>query len=189
MRVIAVGGMPGAGKSALVQSVLNEMMVRNSGERFGLGPLKGYWMPEAPLLVLGLYGSSKHPGTDKLSMAVQPLTVDFLRWARTQSQFERAAILFEGDRLCTLSFFYAVREMKIDLKLILLEADAEELDRRYKERGTAQSETFLQGRATKYRKLKEELDCVEVWKNQTRKDLNANIERLLWMVVGAGAAA
>ena len=96
------------------------------------------------IYVLGKYEEGEvFSGTDRMSMAVQPEAIKFLA-----SLVSDSIVFFEGDRLFTASFLENCLE-KYDLKIIYLSTMKEIREQRYKERGSTQNETWLQGRETK----------------------------------------
>lgn len=81
------------------------------------------------------------PGTDALSMSVQPTVVAFLK---TGPQL----VVAEGDRLANGKFFEAAVEQGFDLKLVCLNGkEASALHRRM--RGSEQDPKWVDGRRTK----------------------------------------
>jgi hypothetical protein len=81
-------------------------------------------------------------GTDKLSMAVQPNLLTFIRGSPT------ANFIFEGDRLFTLSFLKEASRWA-SVRVIILSCNREDLAERHRGRGDAQGERFIKSRYTK----------------------------------------
>lgn len=140
MKVIAIGGEPGSGKSTLMKEVIKHYGVEPKYDAFKLVP----YLQKDNIYVLGKYEEGEvFSGTDRMSMAVQPEAVKFLATLPTNS-----IVFYEGDRLFTASFLEDCLD-KYDLKIIYLSTDKEIRKERYKERGSNQNETWLQGRETK----------------------------------------
>lgn len=140
MRVIAIGGEPGSGKSTLMKEIINHYGVEPKYDAFKLVP----YLQKENIYVLGKYEEGEvFSGTDRMSMAVQPEAVKFLASLPTDS-----VVLFEGDRLFTASFLEHCMD-KYDLRIIYLSTTKQIREERYKERGSNQNETWLQGRETK----------------------------------------
>ena len=76
-------------------------------------------------------------------MAVQPEAIKFLASLPSSS-----IVVYEGDRLFTASFLEHCVD-NYDCEIVYLETDRGIREERYKERGSAQNETWLQGRETK----------------------------------------
>lgn len=142
MKVIAIGGEPGAGKSTLMNKILDEYTWRMEYDKVKLVP---YLTNTDGVYILGKYfeEGQTFSGTDRMSMAVQPEAIKFLA-----SLPDDSIVLFEGDRLFTASFLEHCLD-NYDLEIIYLETDKSIREERYAERGSNQNETWLQGRETK----------------------------------------
>ena len=141
-KLLAVGGQPGTGKTTLFR----KFMEGHEWER--VEPKKmlpALYCRELDLYILGKYEDGEtFAGTDRLSMAVQPVAQEFVK--ETTSN-----ILFEGDRIFNQSFLeFSMGLENTDLQVIYLKVPDAMLKQRYADRGSDQSETFLKGRATKY---------------------------------------
>jgi cytidylate kinase len=140
MRVIAIGGEPGSGKTTLMKRII---------ERFGVEPKYNEvkfvpYLQKDNIYILGKYEEGEvFAGTDRMSMAVQPEAIKFLATLPADS-----VVLYEGDRLFTASFLEDCLE-KYDLEIVYLSTEKRVRLDRYKERGSEQSESWLQGRETK----------------------------------------
>lgn len=168
MKVIYIIGLPGTGKTTLMKRFMEQYD----------------WTPHRPIdlldshisgniRVLGKYEEGEtFSGTDRLSMAVSPKAVEFI-----QSKPDEV-IIGEGDRLNNKTFLSACGE---DLTIIHLEVDDETRERRYKERGSNQSEKFIQTVRTKVSNVidafgpkitlfGEEEGCVHSFKHETEED-------------------
>lgn len=144
IKVIAIGGEPGAGKSTLMKNIMHAYHFENCFDKFKLVPYHHSTDQNKNIYILGKYEEGeKFSGTDRMSMAVQPEAVKFLA-----SLPDGAIVLYEGDRLFTASFLEHCLD-NYDLEIIYLETDKEVRKDRYKERGSDQNETWLQGRETK----------------------------------------
>jgi broad-specificity NMP kinase len=144
-KLIAVGGQPGTGKTTLFR----KFMEGKTWER--VEPKKmlpALYCKELDLYVLGKYEEGEtFAGTDRLSMAVQPVAQCFV--SETTSN-----ILFEGDRIFNQSFLeFAMGLPNVEMDVVYLKAPKEVLTQRYTDRGSDQSEQFLKGRETKYSNL------------------------------------
>lgn len=151
-KLIAVGGQPGTGKTTLFR----KFMEAHTWER--VEPKKmlpALYCKELDLFILGKYEDGEtFAGTDRLSMAVQPIAQEFVK--ETASN-----ILFEGDRIFNQSFLeFSMGLPETDLQVIYLKVPDATLKQRYVDRGSDQSETFLKGRATKYSNLLSNFDLM-----------------------------
>lgn len=140
MKVIAIGGEPGSGKTTLMKMLISHYGVAPKYDAFKLVP----YLQKDNIYILGKYEEGEvFSGTDRMSMAVQPEAIKFLSTLPNES-----VVLYEGDRLFTASFLEDCLE-KYDLSIVYLSTDKEVRKERYKERGSNQNETWLQGRETK----------------------------------------
>lgn len=111
-KVTVIVGEPCVGKSMIVKELLR--LELNS-----FIPIK--WTPHHKLYnrlanVLGRYDDSTHqyPGTDRLSMAVQPHAIQWIMRMTPEH------IIFEGDRLGNYSMLKALQNLGVDLEVIHL---------------------------------------------------------------------
>lgn len=140
MKIIAIGGEPGAGKTTLMKEIIKRYDVEPKYDNFKLVP----YLQKNNIYILGKYEEGEvFSGTDRMSMAVQPEAIKFLA-----SLSDDSVVLYEGDRLFTSSFLEHCID-NYDLQIFYLKTDKSVRQERYKERGSNQNETWLQGRETK----------------------------------------
>lgn len=140
MKVIAIGGNPGSGKSTLMKKVIERIGVEPKYTEVKLVP----YLQKNNIYILGKYEEGEvFSGTDRMSMAVQPEAIKFLAQLP-----ENSIVLYEGDRLFTASFLEDCLE-KYDLHIIHLKTNEEVREERYKLRGSNQDQTWLRGRESK----------------------------------------
>ena len=172
-KILAIGGVPGAGKSTLVKQFISRF---SDWRELKPAPLlNALYSPSLDLYVLGRYPENEvFGGTDKLSMAVQPRAKE---WVTTT----RSNVMFEGDRLFNVSFLsFLHEEAPHTLSILLLEAEAETLTLRYEERGSNQSEKFIKGRRTKVEGVSAAFpDLLRRVSNQTAEDLEDNTAHII----------
>ena len=181
--VVGVGGEPAAGKSTLMRAVLSGL---GEGLPLRRGMLRGTSHLSGRAVVLGTYGATggPYPGTDRLSMAVQPEAVAYLDRLASGETRERV-LLFEGDRLFNGSFLRACRQRMPGSKFLVLTASEATKAARREGRSDTKSEVFLRSRATKCRNILNEVPGVEQAPHETPADL----ERLAALVLGWVSAA
>jgi broad-specificity NMP kinase len=164
-KIVAVGGRPGTGKTTLFRKFMEQL------EWEKVEPLKmmpALYNKEHNLYILGKYEEGElFAGTDKMSMAVQPVVQEFVNSTN-------ANILFEGDRIFNQSFLeFCMDNKEVDLNIVYIEVPETLLEQRYKDRGSDQSEQFLRGRATKYNNLLSNFDLmsyITTFKNQNLEE-------------------
>lgn len=178
MKVIVLMGEPGTGKT----TVMRKFMERTGNweaefDAFKLVPF--HLNAEDRFVILGKYEEGEvFAGTDRMSMAVQPEAVKFLDFTAKNGT---NAVIFEGDRLTNQSFLeHCIATY--DTTVLYLDVDAEERERRYKERGSNQSEQFIKGRVTKYANLRTNFDIMmatEEFVHMTPADTDAIVEHII----------
>jgi dephospho-CoA kinase len=178
MRVIAIGGNPGSGKSTLMRRLLNDLQFPKSSEQlYELVP--GH--KNRNVVVLGKYDEDVgvFGGTDKMSMAVQPKAIEYLETS------PGAVVIYEGDRLFTGSFLEHCED-KYDLSIIHLSTTKEVREERYKERGSNQDETWLKGRESKISNILTNfvlMDCIETFPNNDENEQTEVLEHIKKLII------
>ena len=185
MKMIYLIGLPGSGKSTLMKAFMAKM----KDQMLECSPsTEAIWTAERPIdlldshvmgniRVLGKYEEGEtFSGTDKLSMAVSPKAIE---WVNTKPD---EYVMAEGDRLNSLKFFDAVKDACEDEFVIInLVVSTEERLRRYKQRGSNQSDKFIQTVRTKIENAKnafgsqktvfgEEEGCLVDARHETEED-------------------
>jgi len=143
LKLIGIVGMPGTGKTTLMR----EWMAKRE------------WTKDTPVKLLDtlisgdirLFGKYEEgdtfAGTDKLSMAVQPAALEYIRMPTHDIN------IFEGDRLTSVPFFKEAQKKGYDVHIIVLKVADDIREQRYKDRGSKQSEQFIKGRRTKIQNI------------------------------------
>jgi len=170
MKLVGVIGEPATGKTTLMRTVLTRLGDGYTPFKFGK-LLYGRQYPGS-IYVLGIYAKGEtFGGTDRLSMAVQPVAIRFLQRVPTD-----ATVVFEGDRLTRAGFLDAAGRDK--LTLFLVEASTKEKLRRHRHRRDTQSPQFHRSRATLIRRIADNFP-VERLRNETDADIPVNARRIL----------
>lgn len=181
--LISVVGVPACGKSTLMKAFMNSISFVWSRGKEGLV----VWEEHGKYRVLGVYDYGQtFCGTDKLSMAVQPEALKWLR--RLAEKGENLTILFEGDRLSSRSFLRDAKAIEgVELKIVVLECEERELSRRHKERADTQDETWLKGRVSKVSRVKEAFrnEVIEL-QHENKSDTKKCVEKLMELVGEGG---
>ena len=150
MKCIAIGGVPATGKTTLMKKILTKFTYQN----FKFGLLRGHFIKEKNLVIMGIYNNDIFCGTDKLSMAVNQ---DFVKYVK----LNKRNILFEGDRLFSLNNIKLIKE-SYKTRTIILENDKKTLDSRHLDRNDNQSAQFLKGRITKISNICNYFNDIEI---------------------------
>jgi broad-specificity NMP kinase len=166
MKIIAIGGEPGSGKSTLMRKIIFLGNFKPKYNEFKLVP----YLQSNNIYILGKYEDGEiFSGTDRMSMAVQPEAIKFLA-----SLPKDSILLFEGDRLFTSSFLEHCVET-YETNIIYLSTDKQVRQERYKERGSEQNETWLAGRETKIGNILTNFNLmfnIEKFKNNNLEEQN-----------------
>lgn len=145
MHITYLIGEPGVGKSSICTAAMS-----SSAAVPLTRPFKHLRYIHEGVTYLG-HRVGPFPGTDQLSMSIQPVVLDWMRLP------EDRLILAEGDRLANGKFFTAVREIGWDLSVIRVDcAEDVAIERRARRAaatGSKQDETWLKGRRTKVANL------------------------------------
>lgn len=183
IHIICWGGMPATGKSALMFRVM-KMLGEHQFVSLSRGIVSGSGSVKHRVMVLGCYNAhDTTPGTDRLSMAVQPEVVKMLGAMNKSLEWDGWTVLFEGDRLFNGSFFEHLIEMQIPYRCFMLTARPEVLLQRHVDRRDAQSAMWLKGRKTKLDRLAAAYD-LQCYPNETAEQLEANANTVLSEIEG-----
>lgn len=176
MKIIAIGGSPGCGKTSLMWKIVKDLKVKPKYEEFKLVP----YLQKNNIYILGKYEEGEvFAGTDRMSMAVQPEAIKFLATLPKNS-----TVLYEGDRLFTSSFLEDCMD-KYDLKIINLTTSKEIREERYKLRGSNQNETWLAGRESKINNILTNMVLmfnVENYENNTLNNQNIVYNKIMELI-------
>lgn len=138
-------GVPGSGKSTLLRALLPVPV----GYRPTPVPHLLYATSDGTRIAGAQIGADhpRFPGTDRLSMAIQPKAIDWVRTAPVP------ILVGEGDRLATQAFLAALFASTTEATVLLLVCPEDVAAERRRGRGSAQSEQWLRGRRTKIDRL------------------------------------
>jgi GTPase SAR1 family protein len=140
-------GAPGAGKSTLLRELTKDVEQYPMPKPFAhIGYFRGDRVVAKQ--IGGVH--AKFPGTDRLSMSVQPKALEWI------AQAPAPMIFGEGDRLATTGFLTALGAACSTWNVILLDTPPGMAAKRRALRGGNQAEAWVAGRITKVRRLAEE---------------------------------
>ena len=160
MKCLAIGGEPATGKTTLFKNLRNKL---GKPKHFKFKMVRGelYEVEPRNIFMLGVYDDGTFSGTDRLSMAVQPQVMDFLK--AINKDFKNPIVLFEGDRLFTKNNLLYLQRY-YDLKIIILKGAPDTIAKRHIDRKDNQSATFIKGRQTKVKNIENHFkDIVDVY--------------------------
>ncbi len=144
-KLIGIVGMPGTGKTTLMR----EWIAKREWELdTPIKLLNSMINNESSIRLFGKYEEGDtFAGTDKLSMAVQPVAIEYLKIPTHDIN------IFEGDRLTSVKFFQEAERLGYDVHIIILSVSDAVREQRYKDRGSEQSQKFIDGRRTKIKNI------------------------------------
>jgi tRNA A37 threonylcarbamoyladenosine biosynthesis protein TsaE len=171
-RIIAIGGEPATGKTSLMRTLIKRLTIADNMplRTFKYGLIQGLYSKQDKLYIIGIYDESLFSGTDKLSMAVQPVFLDLT------NALEDSTIIFEGDRLFNQSLF---NERKCDI--IILQADDITKKLRHKNRQDNQTDKFLKAKKTKIKNIKEN-NNTKILSNNNDVEREANLSYIMDLI-------
>ena len=173
MRTIGIGGEPATGKTSLI----NKLMSSKKFKKFKYKKILNY-LKSGDTIIFGKYEGSCFDGTDRLSMAVQPVAEQFLIKNKDSSY----TIIFEGDRLFNKKFLKFSSGI-CETIVVVLSASEKVKHSRHKERKDTQPETFLKSRKTKIQNIYKSFQIITL-KNETPEDLSTNHKKLIEIMKG-----
>jgi len=157
-RVLYIAGVPASGKSCLIQQVRQKFDI---SEPVKYGKCRAVKNRDGTIYVLGVFDGSAFEGTDKLPMDVIDDAIAFIKELSKDNR--DIAVLAEGDRLFNARFLNEVRAT-----LLLIDANAEELEARHLIRGDNQSEQFKRRCRTKIENFARKYGISRVLNNDQR---------------------
>lgn len=178
MRVIAIGGYPGVGKSTLVRKLISKLEEPEQAKAFTMDYL-GFW--NTNLVIMGSYKQDElFPGTDRFSMAVQPNWEKFL----TSQKDSNFTLLFEGDRLFNGKTIKFLHENKIEYRVCFVLADSKLIEQRNISR-SKQDPSWRRGRQTKVDNIVKQVPILTILRNDTDLDAEQSVEILRMLIGGS----
>lgn len=174
LKIVCLIGEPATGKSTVAKAVIKRL---SDGNFFKERLLFGTYHWRERVYVLGKYEpKERFPGTDRLSMGVQP-EADF--WIRVKAhESPPARVFFEGDRLGSLSFLQTCKQVA-DLEIFVLTSPMIVKAARHRSRGDNQTERFLKGRQTKIANICKAFPGFKILKNDEPEDVDVCADKLL----------
>ena len=139
-------GVPGCGKTTLMRGKIEELRKVEQDELVADGMVKYHKFEKQKVLVLGIYDESTFAGTDRLAKSVGP---KFREWLVANAEtYEGWQMIMEGERFMNDKSLPLLFQQE-SMKLVCLEVDEDELERRRKARNNTQDPKWMKGMATR----------------------------------------
>ena len=168
-KITLIGGEPCTGKSTLMRTIISRKNINHKFEYETL--LKGHTNDD--YIVVGVYDNSLFDGTDKLSMAVQPVFKRFIAKSKTKKH-----IILEGDRLFKKSLIKWLSGSEHFFRLIILTAEESTKKFRHIARKDEQTESWLNAKKTTVNNIINEYSHT-IFKNENTSDMEKIINYIL----------
>jgi len=167
IKIIAMGGEPCSGKTTLMFQLISLADDWKIVKPEKL--LDAMYSEKLNTYILGKYENDGNTfqGTDRLSMAVQPDAVQFIK------TIQNTNVIFEGDRLFNGKFIDEIENVTENYKVLILKASDKILDQRHIDRKDDQDDKFKNSRKTKISNIMSSLtllDYIEVMQNESIED-------------------
>jgi hypothetical protein len=180
--ILAIGGPPASGKTTLMKKIF--ALTDDWSER--TQPIKlldGYYSKKLNTWIFGVYEKSVgiFQGTDKLSKAVPPQLVKFIR-ANADSPVN---ILFEGANVVTSKTLGEIIDCDVNFALLRLMVSKTHKESRHKTRGDTQQDQFLKSKETQIENVATDpkiFDFVVEVRNENDAEQATILEMVRWFV-------
>ena len=184
--VMAIGGPPCSGKTTLMRKLLESANDWKREQPHKL--VDGYFSKKRNTWIIGVYetGGGTFQGTDKLSKALGPALVSFIR----QNADKPVNILFEGNNVFVSKTLRQIAELNVNLVIVRLMVAKSLKKERKQSRGDAQSAAFLKAKETAVSNVARDpalFDHLVEVRNETPDDQAKLIEMIEWFTRRAQA--
>jgi hypothetical protein len=180
--VLAIGGPPASGKTTLMKQIF-AFSDDWSELTQPIKLLDGYYSKKLNTWVFGVYEDSlgTFQGTDKLSKAVPPQLVKFIR----ENANKPVNILFEGANVVTSKTLIEIIDCDVNFALIRLMVSNSLKQSRHKQRGDTQNEQFLKSKETQIENVSNNpkiFDFVVEVPNDSISDQSTIVKMVHWFL-------
>ena len=180
--ILAIGGPPASGKTTLMKKIF--ALTDDWSER--TQPIKlldGYYSKKLNTWIFGVYEKSVgiFQGTDKLSKAVPPQLVKFIR----DNADSPVNILFEGANVVTSKTLGEIIDCDVNFALLRLMVSKTHKESRHKTRGDTQQDQFLKSKETQIENVATDpkiFDFVVEVRNENDAEQATILEMVRWFV-------
>jgi hypothetical protein len=170
MKIVGICGAPATGKTTLVHAIIDHYGIDTKCIS-DFQSLKYLYSKRHKIIILGIYDkTTAFGGTDKLSMSVINDAEEFIRAGLDYSDFEKATIIYEGDRLWCARWIEFIINLDIEYLFLYLKLNHDEFAHRHILRmhdKVGQEIQFINSRITKYANLMNTFPVFQVADNST----------------------
>lgn len=159
MKIIGICGEPAAGKSTIMRKFISSLKGEGTVKKEKLVVYTEY--PEDRVLIAGIYDEQIFSGSDRTSKGCGPTYREWLAAKNTDPAYDDWTFYWEGERFSNSKFFDFFSKECSDSTIYFLNADAETLNERNKNRSN-QNDTWRKGMTTRMNNLKTNYAVVEV---------------------------
>ena len=145
MKILAIGGLAGAGKSTIIFNLLKKYKAQNDVVNLypsKYGGMWGHYIKDKNLFILGRYdGTSLHKGTDRLSMGIVQTLKEYMKTHKN----DNIKIIYEGQaRLFNTATKDFLDKNNINNKFVVLNTNADTIKKRLVARQKVLGKTNIQ---------------------------------------------
>lgn len=163
-----MGGEPGSGKTTIMNTIRSKLKLKSKVFKKILNFEES---ADKKIFIFGKYVGDKYDGTDRISMAVQPVAEEFIKNKKSKG----ITILFEGDRLFNQKLLTFISKL-CPLAIVILVTSDKIKHKRYKARKDDRNKTFLKSKKTKTKNMYMQFPKAIVLNSETEQDHKKNVD-------------
>tara|TARA_R110002020_G_scaffold329319_1_gene545154 strand:- start:414 stop:1019 length:606 start_codon:yes stop_codon:yes gene_type:complete len=167
-----IGGEPCSGKSTIVKYIKEFKKVEIEFKYKKI--VRGYHSKDNNYCIIGVYEGGIFDGTDRLSMSVQPVLIEWIK----ENKENYKNVYLEGDRVFKSSFIDSCKQILGEINIIIIKTTEENKKERHKLREDNQSDKWLKAKKTSVYNIENKYKTI-IFNNDSIIDKNEIANRLL----------